>query len=122
MSSLDARWSIAVEVSFQASHRLEGSIRCFRDHGHHWTAEVVVSSSEMEREGYPRGAEHIERDWTDIVKELDYRPLDKMIPGIVASPLGIANYLFERIAPAYPETDEVKVSDGDGVWGRKSRG
>ena len=94
MNVLDARWSITVVGTFESSHILEDSWRCFRDHGHRWTAEVTVSSSEMEKEGIPRGAEDLEQVWMGLVAELDYRRLDKMLPGVITTPLGLANWFF----------------------------
>ena len=85
MSALDARWSITAVATFEASHRLQGSARCFRDHGHHWTAEVTVTAPEMERDGIPRGAEGLEAAWNGLIDELDHRPLDEMLPGVVNS-------------------------------------
>ena len=120
MSVLDARWSITAVASFEASHRLIGSERCFRDHGHHWTAEITVTAPEMERDGIPRGAEGLEKAWDTLMLEFDHRPLNDMLPGVVSTPLGLANYLFERITAEYPGTSVVRVSDGV-VWGAKSR-
>lgn len=120
MSVLDARWSITVCGSFEASHVLEGSERCYRDHGHSWSAEVRLESAEMENDGLPRGGAELEHHWKVLLAELDLRPLDKMLPGVVTTPLGIANWLFERITANYPGVMAVRVSDGT-IWGEKSR-
>ena len=62
----------------------------------------------------------LEHHWKVLLAELDLRPLDKMLPGVVTTPLGIANWLFERITANYPGVMAVRVSDGT-IWGEKSR-
>ena len=122
MSVLDTRWSLTVEATFSASHQVPGSERCYRDHGHRWRAWTTLTSSEMEKEGIPRGAEGLERFWGDLCAELDYRPLEKMLTGVITTPLGLANYLFERVSAEFPGIVSVRVDDGDGSCGEKSRG
>lgn len=91
------------------------------DHGHHWDVEVSVSGDLDPKSGFVRGAELLMPALRELLAEVDHRNLDEMLPGSVASPLGVAAWVLDRLALRFPRIVRVTVDCSDGTSGEIRR-
>lgn len=116
-----ANHAVLVHGAFDASHQVEGDLRCGKPHGHTFRVSVCVDGIlEKDEAGIWRvfGTEDLQDRLDTIVAELDLRDLNAMMPGSTPIPETIAAWVLERITDA----DYVEVEMG---WrrlkGRASR-
>jgi 6-pyruvoyl tetrahydropterin synthase/QueD family protein len=113
-------FTVGVEKSFWASHRLGGHGEKGRRHGHNWRVAVAVSGRPgesamvMDFELLGSALEGILRDLDNAqLEEMEYfrrnRPSAEMV----------ARYVHEKLREALPagvSLEQVKVSEGPGCW------
>jgi 6-pyruvoyl-tetrahydropterin synthase len=111
----------SASAQFNAGHLIKELLACTRQHGHFYDVEATVSGELDPVKGWPRGTEHLPTDLWEIVKELEGRQLNDMMPGVTTTPVGIAAYFMERLAINYPRLTSVEVRCSDHTAGRVSR-
>lgn len=100
----------SVELSFDAGHTVPGERRCETPHGHHWVCVVTVKSDGMPAKQTDLNKLRDELD--QIGRELSNRDLNKMLPGTIPNTLGVANYLWDRLAIGLPLVEVRVTADG----------
>jgi 6-pyruvoyl-tetrahydropterin synthase len=91
-------------------------MRCQMLHGHDFMV-VAEYTHELLDEGVPRGGRGFDARLSLVVGELDERPLEEMAPGVMPTHTGLAAYIFERMASAFPGITAVSVRDERGYAG-----
>lgn len=101
----------SVEREFSTGHDLiENLPTCSYDgHGHRWRVRVVVKGTYDPRIGSSYKINELAADMDLLVRDLDGRPMSKMLPGILPSPEGVGLWFIERLATAHPKIVEVVV-------------
>lgn len=98
---------VSASVTFDAGHRAALPPACsFSRHGHRWEVRA-----DAEGEDY---LVVLMDQLAAIANELRNRDLDEMLPGVPATPTGIAAYVRERINLAIPTLKSVFA--GNGMW------
>lgn len=108
-------------AGFDAAHRIPSYSYCSSPHGHHWDVRVTVTGDLDPKSGWIRGAEHLQAALLALMVEIDNKDLDEMLPGVVSSPLGIASWILDRLALAFPRIVRVTVDCSDGNAGEIRR-
>lgn len=110
------KYVIRAQARFSTTHKANEPVRCQMLHGHDFVV-VAEYSHELLDEGIPRGGRGFDERLAQVVAELDERPLDQMVPGVVQTHVGLAAYIFERMASAFPGLTAVQVRDERGYAG-----
>lgn len=75
---------------------------------------VTISHPEMATSGYPRGGDELGLGVESVVRELRYRDLGEMLPGIRTTVNGLAAWFAERmLSSGYAGVTEVEVWNED---------
>lgn len=101
------RYSTVITEAVNAGHAVEG-----HPHGHRYVIRVHVAGDQL-HEHHGSTVTRTDSDVIrNIVRELDRRPLEAMIPAGHPSVWGIAAYLLERLTILGAYRVEVDESDG----------
>ena len=113
---------ISKQFHFSASHIIEGlpdSHQCSRLHGHNYIAEIVLESETLDQYGFVIDYQAL-RPFRDIIeRELDHRHLNDVLPGSTSAE-AIAEWLFQRARPIWPQLKKIRVSETPGTWAEYS--
>ena len=93
-----------VRGSFGGTHQ-----RCDwseRPHGHFYEVEVFVTG-ELGRIHEARIRDEVPK-W---LSSMNYQDLDKVLPGVITTPIGIAAHLLAHAAARFPNATEIVVRD-----------
>jgi hypothetical protein len=98
---------VSASVTFDAGHRAALPPACsFSRHGHRWEIRAFAEGDEY--------LSVLMEQISAIANELRNRDLDEMLPGVPATPTGIAAYVRERINLGVPTLTSVNVDNG--MW------
>jgi 6-pyruvoyltetrahydropterin/6-carboxytetrahydropterin synthase len=104
---------MGVMKRFAASHVLDKHPTCGKLHGHTFKVKVVVSGDpDPDLFNFVVNYAEFEKRIADLLIELDGRHLNDMLPGVIPSAQGLANWFWERLALHY-QLDEVIVWQDD---------
>ena len=106
-------YTLTVAREFSASHELKGHKLCGRPHGHTFKVEVtVIGDPEPDTFNMVANDMEVREDLDKVLYEINYRNLNDMLPAVIASPQGVANWIWERLALRY-QLHEVSVWQDD---------
>lgn len=109
------RARISVSISFSASHTVSGHSTCGRGDGHDWVVEASVTGEVSPKTGMVVDHGELENALKVVCSEIDHKNLNDMLPGVVATPEGLAAYIHERLIMSFPAVTSVTVKAGSYV-------
>ncbi len=98
-------YEVTIKKHFSAAHRLDIGGSCEELHGHNFTVEVTVASSELNEEGLVIDF-RILKEWTDAILEtMDHTFLNELSFFATLSPSSenIARIIFDKLAERMTE-------------------
>jgi 6-pyruvoyl tetrahydropterin synthase/QueD family protein len=107
------RATATVQAAFSASHLIEQDPVCGREHGHYWSVAVTVEGPIRIKTGSVTDVHDLRAALAAVVAELDHRDLTVMLPGVIATPEGVAVWVRERLLLAFPLIVTVTVGTED---------
>jgi 6-pyruvoyl-tetrahydropterin synthase len=110
------KYTVRAQARFSTNHKADEPARCQMPHGHDFMV-IAEYVHEMLDEGIPRGGRGFDERLAQVVGELDGRPLDEMVPGVQHTHVGLAAYIYERMAATFPGLSAVSVRDERGYSG-----
>lgn len=106
---LEVIYTMGVQKRFAASHQLKDHPFCGKLHGHTYKVKVVVQGDpDPDTFNFVADYGEFDKRVNDLLRELDGRDLNAMMPGTIPSAQGIANWFWERLTLHY-RLDEVLV-------------
>ena len=116
-------FSISVETSFWASHRLGQEEPL---HYHNWRVGAKVASEELNSEGLVMDFCRLKQELETIVSEFDNKELEKTghFGHGAASAENVAKYIYEKLSEKLPDgvnLRSVKVAEQPGCWAKFSK-
>lgn len=113
-SSLEAKVRARATVTdgFSASHRTDEPQSCQSLHGHDWTVEVSIEGEISPKTHTVGEINALHHALAVVCRELRFRDLNDMLPGVPATAEGIAAYIHERLVLEFPTLTRVSVSMG----------
>jgi len=98
------RTTITTTVPFFAGHVIPGHSTCGRQHGHDWSVAVSLESSLNPQDGLVVEHGAFQHAVEELVAEFNGRNINDLLPGVLPTPEGIAQYVHERLVFEYPVT------------------
>lgn len=110
---LEVIYTLGYTRNFAASHVLQGHAFCGKLHGHTYRVRVIIQG-DPEPETHNMIANDVDffERLTALRDEIHNRHLNDMLPGVIPSAQGLANWFWERLALHY-KLDEVTVWQDD---------
>lgn len=111
-------YTITKQFAFSASHVLDhlpDGHPCARLHGHNYVVELVLQSSELNRDGFVRDYNELLPFKDFIDEKLDHRHLDDAIDG-PSTAENLARFLYKFARGMWPEVAAVRVSETPKTW------
>lgn len=106
-------YTLGFTRNFAASHILPNHAFCGKMHGHTYRVRVVVvGDPEPETHNLVANDVDLFAKLEEIRNEIHNRHLNDMLPGVIPSAQGLANWFWERLALFY-RLDEVTVWQDD---------
>ncbi len=106
-----ALFTVSVEMSFQASHRLprpDGSTE--PSHQHTWSVAAEVAAEKLDGRGIVMDFHRLKGELADIIAAFENKQLDTIGPfrGNNASAENVARHVYEKLRPRLPEGVSLK--------------
>ena len=94
-------FSVKVEVSFSAAHKLKGyKGKCEELHGHNWKVEVLVTKDKLDKTGMVLDFKYLKMKLSKVLEKLDHKYLNKIAYFKKVNPTSenIAKFIYDEIS------------------------
>ncbi len=106
-------YSIKIEDSFSAAHKLKGYAGdCENLHGHNWQVEAEVLGEQLNAEGLLMDFRELRKMLEEITGELDHKMLNDLPAFREANPTSenVARHIYRALVEKLSSCEDVKLS------------
>ncbi|MDR2622891.1 MAG: 6-carboxytetrahydropterin synthase, partial [Dysgonamonadaceae bacterium] len=106
-------YKISKQFSFSASHildLLDKDHPCARMHGHNYVITMHLKAEDLDRHGFVKDYNTLNRVEKYIEANLDHRHLNDVVP-LHPTSENIAKFIYDRFKPEIPELYAVEVAE-----------